>query len=249
MSQRHITAFYAPPSAISESSIVLPKEEATHAVRVLRMVPGDLLTVVDGVGGWFEARLESISKDGAAARIESRRTRVGEPDFDLTIAIGFQKSRRRYEFFLEKAVELGVSKVVPLVSERTEGRAPSPRRCAAVALAAMKQSGRSVLTAVAEPRTLDEVLADDGVHILCHEGPEIKRTLLEELAHCRHDVSEGRPIKVFVGPEGGFSDDEVGRVRARGGIVTSLGKRRLRTETAGIAVCATVSAFFDHASR
>jgi 16S rRNA (uracil1498-N3)-methyltransferase len=201
------------------------------------MTVGDSLTIVDGEGGWFEAVLESVNGSRAEARITSRQASVGEPGFDLTIAIGLQKSRNRFEVFLEKAVELGVGVVIPLVTERSEETRVNRRRAEAVLLAAMKQSGRSVLPKITPSKTFESIFHGATQVFVCHEGPAAETSLVEALAH----VSE-EAVTLAIGPEGGFTEAEIQVAKAAGAEVVSLGNRRLRTETAGIAAAALVAA-------
>lgn len=225
------TTFYAPPSSVRGSHIVLPEEEAHHAARVLRKQPGDEIVVVDGEGGWHRVRLMQVDRQGVGGTIVETRREVGEPAYRLTVGLGLLKNRNRFETFLEKAVELGVGCIVPLRTARTEKESLREQRAENILVAAMKQSGRSRLTELAEPQSLDAFLEAEapGRLLVCHERAEGSPTLLEALA-------EGMPerLAVLVGPEGGFTGDEVESVLAAGGEVVSLGPRRLRAETAAL---------------
>ena len=158
------TSFYAPPSAFREPDYVaLPEEEAAHAVQVLRKRLGDEIVVVDGDGGWYRVRLDQLDRRKAAGEILERRREVGEPVYALSIGLSLLKSRHRFETFLEKAVELGVGEVLPLMTHRTEQRRFRVDRARKILLAAMKQSGRCRLVRLAEPQPLADVLRYNSI--------------------------------------------------------------------------------------
>lgn len=229
--------FYVPPSHIENGRVVLPDDEARHAVRVLRHGPGDEIVVVDGAGGRYRVRLTETDKRRAAGEIVSVEREVGEPPYRLRIGLGGLKNASRFETFAEKAVELGVSEIVPLVTERTERMSLKAQRMENILVAAMKQSGRSRLPVLTDPQPLAEVLADrpDALRILCHESADPEALLPRVLA-----TRETEAITMLVGPEGGFSEAEVGEAEAAGWAIASLGPRRLRAETAAMVAAAAV---------
>lgn len=231
------TTFYAPPSHIENSRVVLPDDEARHAVRVLRHGPGDEIVVVDGAGGRYRVRLTETDKRSAAGEIVAAEREVGEPSYRLRVGLGTLKNASRFETFAEKAVELGVSEIVPLVTERTERMSLKAQRMENILVAAMKQSGRSRLPTLTEPQPLADVLAaSSGVCILCHESADPEAMLPTVLSR----AEDARAISVLVGPEGGFSEEEVAAAEEAGWTVASLGPRRLRAETAAIVAAAAV---------
>lgn len=230
------TAFYAPPSAIRDRRVVLPEDEARHAVRVLRKRVGDEIAVVDGAGGRHRVRLEQVGKRKATGTILDTRREVGEPPYRLTVALALLKNRNRFETFLEKAAELGVHRVVPLQTARTEKKNLRAKRARKILLAAMKQSGRSRLVELAAPQALKAVLTETaGRVLLCHERTGAEASLSGALAGGVPDE-----LCLLVGPAGGFTDGEVEAARAEGAEVVSLGPRRLRAETAAITAAAAV---------
>ena len=239
------TSFYAPPSAFREPDYVeLPEEEAAHAVQVLRKRPGDEIVVVDGDGGWYRVRLDQLDRRKAAGKILERRREVGEPVYELSIGLSLLKSRHRFETFLEKAVELGVGEVLPLMTHRTEQRRFRVERARKILLAAMKQSGRSRLVRLAEPQPLADVLRDNSVApgsgqaltLIGHERTAPEHSLSLALA----GQPSARTIRILIGPEGGFTEEEVAQARQAGYAPVSLGPRRLRAETAALVVASTV---------
>lgn len=230
------TTFYAPPDAFHGDRLVLPEDEARHAVRALRHGVGDEIEVVDGAGGWHRVRLTEVGKRETVGEVVETRRDVGEPGYRLTIGLGVLKQAARFETFAEKAVELGVAAIIPLETARTERERVKQSRLENVLVAAMKQSGRSRLPTLHAPTPLAEVLATaSGTRLLCHEAADPEAALLHRLAAAPPD-----DVTILIGPEGGFSDDEVAEAEALGWLVVSLGPRRLRAETAAITAAAAV---------
>ena len=231
------TTFYVPSSHFQNDRVVLPDDEARHAVRVLRHAPGDEIVVVDGAGGRYRVRLTETDKRSAAGEVMAVEREVGEPNYRLRIGLGTLKNASRFETFAEKAVELGVSEIVPLVTERTERMSLKAQRMENILVAAMKQSGRSRLPTLAEPQPLADALAEAAdLRILCHESADPEAMLPIVLSQ-----AEGASaITMLVGPEGGFSEEEVAEAEEAGWRVVSLGPRRLRAETAAIVAAAAV---------
>ena len=233
------TSFYAPPSAFREAAyVVLPDDEAAHAVRVLRKRPGDEIVVVDGEGGWYRVRLDHVDRGHASGVVLETRREVGEPGYDLSIGLALLKNRARFETFLEKAVELGVSEVIPLQTHRTEAAHLKRQRAGKVVVAAMKQSGRSRLVRLAEPQPLARVLDEHPVDcgFIAHEQTASEEHLAAALAR----YPSAHRLQILIGPEGGFTDEEVAGAQEAGDAAVSLGPRRLRAETAALVAAAAV---------
>lgn len=238
------TTFYAPASSIRGERVVLPAEEARHAVRVLRKRAGDEVVVVDGAGGWHRVRLDRVDEEQAMGTVLETRHGVGEPSYDLTIALGLLKSRNRFETFAEKAVELGVGAIVPLRTRRTEKMGIKAERTQRILTAAMKQCGRSCLPSLVEPTSLSDVVGETGTYdaaLIAHERTPDGLSIGGALAA----VSGAARVLVLIGPEGGFTDEEVQRAVEAGCTPVWLGPRRLRAETAGIAAAAAVQLALD----
>jgi 16S rRNA (uracil1498-N3)-methyltransferase len=272
------TPFYAPPDAFTDDRVVLPPDEARHAVKVLRHAPGDEVVVIDGVGGWHRVRLEQVGQAKATGRVLSTRTDIGEPPYALTIACGLLKQRSRYETFLEKAVELGAARIIPLHTSRTERLGLKAARAENILLAATKQCGRSRVPVLDAPTPLADALADLGaapgtpaLRLIAHEAvsrpdltprsaaawdtaeamtPARRRSMrtgmiLRALAMHREAYGVPAQVTMLVGPEGGFTDDELVAAVQVGFAPVGLGPRRLRTETAAVTACAAVAIAFD----
>lgn len=224
------TNFYAPPSSIRGDRILLPEAEARHARAVLRAEPGEEIVVVDGKGGWYRVTIDYIDPKQGVGTIQERREEVGEPEVDVTVALGLLTKRSRFETFVEKAVELGVRRIVPLRGRHSETETIRGNRLRKVMVAALKQCRRSRLPALAEPQSLDSLLQETSCdcRLFCHDQPSAEPVL--------HVLKDGlEEVLVLVGPEGGFSSSEVETALAADCTPVSLGNRRLRAETAGLA--------------
>ncbi|MEM1127985.1 MAG: RsmE family RNA methyltransferase [Bacteroidota bacterium] len=227
------TAFYVRPEHVEAGTLTLTDEEARHASRVLRMRPGDALVAVDGQGGWYRATVRLVTKRTVEAEIEEQQHEVGEPPYKLHLALGVLKNRGRFETLVEKATELGVHTLTPLLTERTERSQVRRDRLEHLAIAAMKQCGRSRLMTVGSPQPLAALLDSPApARVLCHEAD---RAATSMLTWAEEHMAPQAEMAVLVGPEGGFSEGEVAAAHAAGYSVASLGPRRLRAETAGMA--------------
>ncbi len=229
--------YFTEPDQIGDESLRLPPDEARHALRVVRLGVGDEIAVVDGGGGWYRARIESVDREGLVASILERRVDVGEPDYAFTVGLGLLKHHGRFETFLEKAVELGVTRIMPLVTERSQSSQIHMKRCRRILVAGLKQSLRSRLPDLMEPCTFEMALRQDAeVRMIAHEGAENEESLINHLDAIRTAAS----CSVLIGPEGGFSDGELEKAARAGWTRVSLGASRLRAETAGMAAAAMV---------
>jgi len=227
--------FYCPPSGITGESIVIGGDEFLHLSHVMRKKEGDSLMVVDGKGSAYEAVISVIEKQSARCRITRVHARYNEPDLLVTLGVGVLKNPSKFDFLTEKATELGVNCVVPMETERTiPGRGKSDR-WRKLALAAMKQSGRSVWPEVSELTTLGDLLMESGAYdlkLVAHEGVTDGGVGMPLPGERTPPVKK---VLILIGPEGGFSDDEIALCRSSGFETVYLGGRRLRTETAAIA--------------
>lgn len=215
--------------------IELPEEEAHHATAVLRLASGARIGVLDGKGTRALAIIESVSKRGCTARITERSTTPPERTAPIHLAMAPTKQMDRYEWFVEKAVEIGVDRITPLVTDRTERAKLRIDRLQRVAISAMKQSQRSWLPRIDELTTLKQLLAQDlpvQRYFGWCEGEH--RSLMDA-------YDPGSPALVLIGPEGDFSAEEAERLRSEGFTAVAIGNARLRTETAALASCTWMS--------
>ena len=229
--------FYAPPQNISSNSIEIDGEEFSHLTHVMRKQAGDKLRIVDGAGNAYDVVLIATTQRTARCAIQALHPMLHEPAIDLTLAVGVLKNNSNFDFLVEKCTELGVNTIVPLFTERTIPHHAKTERWKKLALAAMKQCGRCVLPEVTEPKRFSEFIAalsDASLKIIPHE--KVKTPGIVEAL----ENKTIRSIVVCIGPEGGFSDDEIEAASRTGFLPVSLGIRRLRTETAAIVACAAV---------
>jgi 16S rRNA (uracil1498-N3)-methyltransferase len=225
----------------SGSVIVLDPDETHHVVRVLRLRPGDPLSVFDGRGREWEAVLLSIDRPGATVRTASELQGRVDPVLPVTL---FQALCRpeRMEFLIQKGTEIGLAAIRPFPAHRSEAGNPSEdrlRRYRRVALEAAKQSGRRSIPEVADPIAAVPP-PPEGVRALLLDAGPGSRPLAEH-------AGPPRPAAVWlaVGPEGGFEPDEAESIEASGWGRVRLGPRTLRTETAGVVAAALVLHAWD----
>ena len=240
--------FYAPPSAFSADakSATLSPEETRHLRDVLRLHPGDEIYVFDGAGREFHCAVEIIAKDSTELRVisEVEPTRPESP-LHLTLAIALLKGEK-FDLVIQKATELGVKRIVPLEAERADVRLRDSEdaqkrvtRWRRIALEAAKQSGRAFVNVIFAPRTLESLLRVSGTE---DKGPEnsVARIMFSEregksLAEATNSfIERPKEIVAVVGPEGGWTDEEIELARESGWQVVTLGGRTLRAETAAI---------------
>lgn len=226
--------FYA--NEINGGLALLDADESAHCVRVLRHRVGDEVTVVDGIGNMYRCRLGDDSPKGAAAEILETVPGWGGHSYSLNMAVCPTKNNDRFEWFVEKATELGVDVVSPVIGERSERKAFKAERSRKIALSAMKQSLKAKLPLVEEPVSVRDFIlghsVDSGVKMICYcfEGETLRRSI--------KDVLEGLPsdsaVTVLIGPEGDFSPEEARLAVGHGFVPVHLGPSRLRTETAAV---------------
>lgn len=247
--------FFLPPGALSGESFRLAGPEAFHISRVLRLRQGAALVLFDGRGARFEGVIETVHPDGAVSgRIRAALEESPRPRARLRLYQGLLKAGP-WDLVLQKATELGVSAVIPVLTPytvvllREQARVRAKReRWSRVVLAAAKQSGRPDLPEVAEPVPYREALAvcraqGSGLTLLAWEGLagagawESLRPRLREAVETAGAGSE-LCVNLFIGPEGGFSEEEVELAQSLGAHAFGLGPRILRAETAALAACA-----------
>ncbi len=224
--------FYA--TDIRDELIYFPEEEARHAVQVLRRQPGEAVTVVDGRGGWYEATLVEASKKHCVARIDRYVADYGRRPCQVHLAIAPTKNINRFEWFLEKATELGIDRITPLLCFHSERRNLRADRLEKILLAAMKQSLKAYLPQLDELTPFDRFIRREAEgerqRFIAYLGPRTK-------GHLKDNYRPGNDVTILIGPEGDFSEEEIDLALAHGYDGVSLGASRLRTETAGIAAC------------
>ena len=215
--------------------IELPEEEAHHAMSVLRLASGSGIGMLDGKGTRALATIELVSKRGCTARITERSTTPPERSARIHLAVAPTKQMDRYEWFVEKAVEIGVDRITPLITERTERGKLRIDRLQRVAISAMKQSQRAWLPQIDELTTVNQFLAEEHTHQRHFGWCEGDHTSLMQ----RYDPASD--VVVLIGPEGDFTAEEAERLRGASFNAVSIGSARLRTETAALTACIWMS--------
>jgi len=253
--------FYAPPENFTADSITLAGDEHAHLIRVLHHQIGDKVMVVDGAGLAAESEIVEIGKTVTRLRLIKKARRLGEPFVHLTLAPAVPKGNR-FDWMIEKATEIGVSAFIPLICERGEVTPGAGRndRWQRLALAAMKQSCRSICPAISAPvmfgalcrraSTLPAAFAagqsgrlrEFDFVLLADEGAG------DPLPQLVNRSPKPRLGLVMIGPEGGFTDNELKIAREAGINFLSMGPRRLRAETAGLTAAIKILAAFGELS-
>lgn len=224
---------YLPIPLTTGATVILDENAANHLIRVLRLKPGAPLILFNGQGGEYRAVLQTADKKGGTAVIGEHLAHDAESPLHITLAQGISRGERM-DYTLQKAVELGVTRIVPLITERCEVRLEGERlhkrlqHWQAVAASACEQCGRNRVPPVAQARSLDDWLeqSHDGLRLVL--DPLAAQTLTQLIK------PEDRRITLLIGPEGGLSDAEIERARQVGFAGIRLGPRILRTETAAV---------------
>jgi 16S rRNA (uracil1498-N3)-methyltransferase len=227
---------YVPGTIPADGRLRITGNELRH-LRTLRLRPGAHVRVLDDTGAEHDVVVERIEARAAEARIVATARPERESSLDLTLAPALLKGPKM-DLVVEKATELGVRRIVPVVTQRSVGRGEHLARWRRIALAAAKQSGRVRLPEIETPVPLDDLLARPwpGLRLVPWE---------DESTHRFGDLpAEAAAVVVVVGPEGGLEAGEVARARAHGFTPVSLGPRILRAETAAIVVAARCQARF-----
>ena len=213
------------------SATELPADEASHAVRVLRMKPGDEMVLMDGVGTFFKAEVAVASPHHCVYRVVEEMPQLPQWHGRYHIAMAPTKLMDRTEWMLEKVTEIGVDEVSLLNCDNSERRVAKPARLEKILVSAMKQSRKAWKPVLNDMAAFRKFVSEPrgGMKFIAHCYEEIPRTYLyDEL--CGRDVSEA--VTVLIGPEGDFTPDEVRMAVDAGYVPVHLGQSRLRTETA-----------------
>lgn len=227
---KEVRYFYVPDAANAGE---LPEEEARHAVRVLRLQSGDRVYLVDGVGGLFEAEVSIASGKHCLYNIVGKLPYMREWNGQITLAVAPTKMMERVEWMVEKATEVGFHEIAFLDCKFSERKTIRTDRVEKIVVSAMKQSHKACKPVVTGMTGFCEYVsqARPGVKFIAHCYDEVPRAdLFSELQRLDADI----PVTIMIGPEGDFSIDEVQFAVSKGFKSISLGRSRLRTETAGL---------------
>lgn len=216
------------PEELSAEEVIIAGNQAKH-LSVLRVKTGEIITVFDGLGFKYDCRILQINKKNFIAEKLSKAPYSVESPVSITLAQGITKGEKM-DFIIQKATELGVNKIIPLITERSQVRHTAKiERWRKIALSAAEQSCRGKAPEINEPVSLEGFLKGRHTGIIFYEeetGKHLKQTL--------KNVRDFKEITLLVGPEGGFSKEEVTAAVEKGFLEASLGPRILRAETAAI---------------
>ena len=226
--------FYTPD--LSGTAYTLNEEESKHCSKVLRLQVGDEVYLIDGKGGFYRAQIASSHPKHSELQIIESKTEYGKRNHYLHIAVAPTKNIDRLEWFLEKATEIGIDEITPIVSERSERKEVKLERLNKVITSAVKQSLKAYHPTLNDLTKLNSFLSrnDSNQKFIAHCIEEEKVALKDSISlHGRYTI--------LIGPEGDFSPKEVGLAKQAGFIPVSLGESRLRTETAALEACFEVN--------
>ena len=225
----------------------LDADESGHCCRVLRHRVGNEINVIDGLGTMYRCRLVDDNPKGAEAEVLEAFPGWGGHPYRLTVACCPTKNNDRFEWFVEKATEVGVDRIVPLIGDRSERKVYKTDRALRIALSATKQSLKARIPEIDEPLSVKDFLshsapAPESLKLIayCFEG-DTKRISIQEALR----AYDGRDVTVLIGPEGDFSPEEARLAVEKGYIPVHLGASRLRTETAAVVAATAVYLAFE----
>ena len=234
--------FFILPEFIAPEDVVFPPEQARQIRVVLRMTEGNHVLVLDNSGMMYEVALTAVTRDNVIGKIIKRQPAVGEPTIELTLYQSFLK-RDKFEMVLQKGTEVGVSRFVPVVTKRTlvqstEMKPNKRKRWETILAEAAEQSQRGKIpqleTAVHFKTMLDQLNHFDAVLMMWEgEGGVTLKTAV-------HKKKDAKNVAILIGPEGGWTEQEVDQAKANNAQIITLGPRILRTETAAIVATALV---------
>jgi 16S rRNA (uracil1498-N3)-methyltransferase len=222
--------FYTPD--IESTQYTLSGEESKHCSRVLRLQKKDLVHLVDGKGGLFVAEILDDHPKRTVLQVLDAQLEYQKRNHHLHIAIAPTKNMDRLEWFLEKATEIGIDEITPIICERSERKEVKTERLEKVVVAAMKQSLKAYSPRINEPIAIQKFIskADTDFKYIAHCLPHDKQEI-------KNSFSQHQSYTILIGPEGDFSEIEINNALQSGFLPITLGNSRLRTETAALQAC------------
>jgi 16S rRNA (uracil1498-N3)-methyltransferase len=221
---------------ISRKFHQLPAEESKHCIKVLRLGQGDMVHLTDGNGSLFKTVIIEDNFKSCKLEIVETQHEYRKRNFNLHLAVAPTKNINRFEWFLEKATEIGVDIITPVMCDHSERRSVQPDRLNKVIVSAMKQSLKAYLPKLNDAITFRKFISQE-IHAekyIAYCGEEYKMLL-------RDEYTIGKDAVILIGPEGDFSPAEVENAISNGYKPVSLGEARLRTETAALMACSTIN--------
>ncbi len=226
--------FYNPDINSNSDMFSFDKEDSKHIVKVLRKKEGDILHVTNGLGSLFSTEITSASDRKCSVKIV--KTETAQPsDFYIHLAVAPTKMNDRFEWFLEKATEMGIHEITPIICDHSERKVIKTERFDKIIQSAMKQSLQFFLPKLNEPISLKDFINQKHEGNLCiAHCEETDKKLLKDV------IKPKEKYVILIGPEGDFSEKEIQLALTNNYIPVSLGNTRLRTETAAVVACHSV---------
>ncbi len=226
--------FYNPSIATDSTSFIFDKEESKHIIKVLRKNQGDILYVTNGLGTFFKTKITIPSDNKCTVEIVEFEQK-NKPKVELHLAVAPTKMNERYEWFLEKATEIGIQEITPIICEHSERRVIKTDRLEKILISAMKQSNQCFLPKLNNPISFSNFINQKfvGQKYIAHCEETQKKSLKTQL-------KTNENVTILIGPEGDFSIKEIEMALHNKFIPVTLGNTRLRTETAAIVACHSV---------
>ena len=226
--------FYTPE--ITDNTYTFSKEESRHCIKVLRKKVGDEINLVDGKGTLYNTVIFDDNLKACKVEVKKKERNFNKRSYRIHMVVSPTKNIGRFEWFLEKVTELGVDEITPIICQNSERKVIKLERLNKILVAAMKQSLKAYLPKLNKTVSWKEFIQQkfntDRFIAHCGEGG---KTPLKQWLKPQQDVM------ILIGPEGDFSDEEVREAMSSGFVPVSLGKSRLRTETAAVAACHTIN--------
>ena len=216
--------------------LILSESDSKHCINVLRLKINDTIYIANGEGKLCKAVIINLHPKKCEVKIVEEINDYKKSNYYLHIVIAPTKNIDRYEWFIEKAIEIGVNEITPIICNRSERKVVKQDRTEKIAIAAMKQSLRAYLPKINEAINFNEFIKKpfDGKKFIAHCADKEKKLL-------KDSIKKKENALILIGPEGDFSENEIRMAIDNKFQAISLGENRLRTETAGIVACITVS--------
>ncbi|WP_406844008.1 16S rRNA (uracil(1498)-N(3))-methyltransferase [Flavobacterium soyae] len=229
--------FYNPDIDETTESFSFDKEESRHIIKVLRKKDSDILHVTNGLGLLFETEITLASDNKCIVNVRSIK-KSPEPKFRLHLAVAPTKMNDRFEWFLEKATEIGIQEITPIICDRSERKVINLERFEKIILSAMKQSNETYFPKLNDAISFKEFMKqkNQGLQFIAHCEETDKKSLKETL-------KPNEDVTLLIGPEGDFSEKEIALAIENKYQPVTLGNTRLRTETAAVVACHSVVFF------
>ena len=229
--------FYSNNINKSAKKIIILDQENSHLIKVLRKKTGDNVNITDGKGFLYSCSIIESHKNKSILEIENAvEFKYESPK--LKVAISLTKNKERFEWFLEKATEIGINEITPLICRYSERNKINLERSIKILISSMKQSLRYRLPIINKPVNFKDYITSKSKN---NDNSFIATCLNSDISLLKEKLIKGNDSEIMVGPEGGFSQNELDLAKKAKFVPVSLGEGRLRTETAGVMVCSIFS--------